>query len=87
MLSRLLESLREGGIRRTDELAQELGTTPQLVEVMLEDLARMGYVRRIGAECSSACTRCLTSDRCAAGGPSGEASGVQLWVLRGTDKQ
>lgn len=81
MLSKLLELLQEGGTRRIDDLARELGTTPQLIEVMLEDLARRGYLRRITARCPDLCTQCSRSDMCAAGGSSTETSGGQIWVL------
>lgn len=81
MLSRLLELLQEGGTHRIDDLARELGTTSPLVEVMLEDLARRGYLKAITAQCSDMCTQCSRSDMCAAGGSSTETSGGQIWVL------
>lgn len=81
MLTRLLELLREGGTHRIGELAQELETTPQLVQVMLEDLARMGYVGRLNARCSDTCSQCPTSHMCAVGGPSSEAGDGRIWVL------
>ena len=88
MLNRLLELLREGGTRRIRSLADELGTTPELVEAMLEDLARMGYLRRVGAKCSDKCTPCPLSEMCEAGGSSHEkrnGQGLTGWVL--TEKQ
>lgn len=75
MLNRLLELLRAGGTRRVADLARELDTTPELVEVMLEDLCRMGHLKRVGGECGEACTSCPMSGLCAAG------SDDQLWVL------
>jgi len=82
VLDRLLELLREGGTHRISDIAQELGTTPQLVEAMLEDLARMGYVKRVAAQCSGKCTTCPVSQTCTVGG--GESNG-RIWVL--TEKQ
>ena len=81
MLRELLGLLEEGGTRRVSELADELGTTPALVEVMLEDLTRMGYVKPVAAECSDKCTACPMADSCAAGGVSEEGSGGRVWVL------
>lgn len=75
MLNRLLELLREGGTRRVADLARELDTTPTLVEVMLEDLARMGYLKRVGGECSTHCAGCALAGLCTT-----EASG-QVWTL------
>jgi DNA-binding Lrp family transcriptional regulator len=84
MLNRMLELLREGGTRRIRNLAVELDTTPELVEAMLEDLARMGYLRRVGAECSEECTPCPLAGTCVVGGHSYEESngqGLAAWVF------
>jgi predicted ArsR family transcriptional regulator len=77
MLNRLLESLKAGGGQRVSDLARELGTTPALVEVMLEDLVRMGYLKEAGGECGGGCAACTLAESCTAGrGASGRA-----WVL------
>ena len=75
MLDRLLGLLRAGGTRRVADLARELETTPALVEAMLEGLARMGYLRRVGGECAGGCTGCSLAGRCAA------AESGQVWAL------
>jgi hypothetical protein len=80
MLNRLLDLLREGGARRIEDLARELDTTPELIEAMLEDLARMGYVKPVSAQCSDACAECRLSSMCAAGG-SFDGNNGQIWVL------
>jgi DNA-binding Lrp family transcriptional regulator len=77
MLDRLLELLREGGTRPIRSLADELGTTPELVRAMLEDLARMGYLRRLSAECEAGCSSCSLSGTCVAPVSSREESGRQ----------
>jgi Mn-dependent DtxR family transcriptional regulator len=87
MLSRLLDLLREGGTRRVSGLARELGTTPELVAAMLADLVRMGYVKRVNAQCSEKCKTCplyekgcrVSSD--AAGGSPRGRNGGRVWVL------
>lgn len=76
MLTRLLELLRAGGTHRVDNLARELETTPELVEAMLEDLARMGYIRPVNESCSQKCATCPMSNSCAAGSGDG-----QVWAL------
>jgi hypothetical protein len=75
MLNRLLDLLRAGGTRRVADLARELDTTPELVEVMLEDLCRKGYLRQVAGGCGEKCASCSMSGLCAAGGDG------QLWVL------
>jgi len=88
MLNRLLELLRAGGTRRVSDLARELETTPALVEAMLEHMAQMGYLERVGGECGEKCAACSLGGLCAAGAPStlpGTGSGW-VWALaeRGT---
>jgi predicted ArsR family transcriptional regulator len=75
MLSQVLELLQTGGTHRVIDLARSLNTTPQLVEVMLDDLSRMGYLQRIEGECSDTCDACPMAGLCAAG------SSGQLWTL------
>jgi len=81
MLNRLLSLLEEGGTRRVSDLAEELGTTPELVEVMLEDLTRMGYVKPVTSQCPDKCATCPMADACAAGAPSGDGGAGRVWVL------
>ncbi len=81
LLERLLALVREGGVRSIEEVAQELGSSPVLVEAMLEDLARRGYLHRVEAQCARQCAGCAQAGRCAVAGagrvwqaePPGEA--------------
>lgn len=75
MLHQLLELLRTGGTHRVADLARELETTPALVEVMLEDLSRMGYLKQVDGACAGKCTSCPMAGLCAAG-QSGK-----IWTL------
>ena len=75
MLNRLLEMLREGSVRRVADLARELETTPELIEMMLEDLCRKGYLGRAEGACGEGCGSCSMTGMCAAG------SGGKLWSL------
>jgi len=76
MLNRLLKLLETGGTHRVSDLARELEATPDLVEMMLEDLVRMGRLKHLSGECSGTCQTCPMAGMCAAGGSSG-----QLWAL------
>jgi hypothetical protein len=79
MLLRLLALIGRGGIQRPRDLAAELATTPALVEEMLADLERMGYLASLPDGCGpSACHGC--SQACA--GPLGMiVQGGKLWAL------
>jgi len=68
MLERLLSLLRSGGIHTVNDLARELETTPTLVEVMLEDLARRCYLGALDAHGSGKCAGCPVGGACSAGG-------------------
>lgn len=81
MLDRVLELLREGGTHRIDGLARELDATPELVEAMLEDLSRMGYLKRVSARCPGTCAECPSANMCAVGGSSSGANSGEIWVL------
>jgi hypothetical protein len=75
MLNQLLELLRSGGTRRVADLARELDTTTELVELMLEDLHRMGHLKRVEGRCGEVCASCSMSGLCAAGTTG------HLWTL------
>jgi hypothetical protein len=74
VLEKLLKLLHDGGIRSYGELAAALSIPETLLEVMLEDLARRGYLRSMAEQCGSKCEGCHVS-LCAAG------SGGKVWVL------
>lgn len=58
MLEQLLQLVAEGGIHSYEELAQRLSISQPLLEMMLEDLARRGYLRWLGDECGERCSTC-----------------------------
>lgn len=57
MLEQLLCLVAEGGIHRPSYLATQLGVSPDLVEQMLAELERMGYLDRNGCD-ESGCGGC-----------------------------
>jgi hypothetical protein len=74
MLDELLQSIAEGGVHSTEELAKRLSVSQPLLDMMLEDLARRGYLRAVGNGCDMGCAGCSLGGCCIAG-PG------HLWVL------
>ncbi len=95
MLERLLDLLASGGVHTPGELAARLGVSDGLLDQMLADLSRMGYLRQVGdvgdrgdmvcapssAAPSSRCGGCSLVSACAVG--TGKPNG-RVWAL--TDK-
>jgi len=74
-LQKLLELVAEGGVHSYADLARQLGVSEGLLEQMIEDLARMGYLRPVAGSCESQCTGCPLAETCAIGGPT------RVWTL------
>jgi hypothetical protein len=68
VLERLLKMVSEGGVHSYSELARSLGVSDELLEQMVRDLVRLGYLEPVGGTCSSACSECPMGDLCAIGG-------------------
>jgi hypothetical protein len=82
MLERLLIEMRENGLSSPVQLAEKLGTTPQMVSAMLDTLERLGYLKTLQDGCEGgACGGCPVGGFCTSG--VGEKS--RLRVL--TDKK
>jgi hypothetical protein len=75
MLLDLLNLLRKGRTHSLAELARALSTSVEMVEVMLQDLGRMGHVQMVdehaenghagnGCDCDAACPSCPRSGGC-----------------------
>ncbi len=76
MLEELLNLVAEGGLRTTDELARHMSVPQPLLEAMLADLARRGYLRPVGDGCQAHCSGCAMGGCSVAGPGSG-----RLWTL------
>ncbi len=84
MLEQLLDLLATGGVHTPGELAARLGVSDGLLDQMLADLSRMGYLRQVGdMACSPSpdapsgrCGGCRLAEACAAG-----KSGGRVWAL------
>jgi len=75
MLERLLSLVGQGGVHSYTDLARQLDVTVELLEQMLQDLARMGYLRLVADGCETQCAGCPLAETCAAGGPT------RVWAL------
>lgn len=75
MLEELLKRIATGGIHSYAQLAREMDISPDLLQQMLEDLGRMGYLRRVENACEEACSHCENRATCAIHGPS------EIWTL------
>ncbi len=79
MLEKLLGEIRTGKTLQPAQLAARLQVSPAMVQMMLEDLERMGRLSRIDAECGSgACGGCPAVGMCL---PQGGDKG-RVWVLK-----
>jgi len=74
MLEDLLKIVAEGGVYSYDDLTDQLSISQPLLEMMLQDLARLGYLRAAGASCTRQCSSCPIGS-CSIAEPS------HLWSL------
>lgn len=75
MLFELLDLLRQGGAQTYAALARQLDISEALLEGMLADLERMGYLRQVGGGCAGHCHACTMAGTCAIG------AGGRIWAL------
>ena len=75
MLERLLSLVGRGGVHSYADLARQLDVSEELLEQMLQDLARMGYLRPVTQGCEAHCAGCTLEGTCAIGGPT------RVWTL------
>lgn len=81
MLQALLRRVAEGGVHSYKELAEALSVPLPLLEAMLEDMARLGYLRPAEAACPSGRQGDTGECRgCPLGGCSIAGRG-RVWVL------
>ncbi|HXZ49428.1 MAG TPA: FeoC-like transcriptional regulator [Usitatibacter sp.] len=74
MLRRLLDLVGSRGTARAADLAPELGVSAALVESMLGELARQGYLRPLSRD-EDACTGCAANAGCIS------CSRTRVWAL------
>jgi hypothetical protein len=75
MLEKLIAEIRAGGTLETGVLALRLGTSPQMVEALLEHLRLNGYIQSY-VNCGDGCQGCSLKSACG----SGESTrAIRLW--------
>jgi hypothetical protein len=74
MIDQLLLMVAEGGVHSYEDLTRHLSISQPLLEMMLEDLGRLGYLRVVGDGCGGHCGGCAVGG-CSIAGPG------QLWTL------
>ena len=75
VLKQLLERLQGGGTHTVSELARELEVSAPLVELMIDDLVRLGYLAVASGSCGGRCEGCSLAKACAIGGSG------RVWTL------
>lgn len=63
LLEQLLGLVADGGLSTCAELARSLSVSRSLLEAMLEELARLGYLRRVASGCAGHCAGCSVAGR------------------------
>ena len=81
MLEKLLAMLATGQALTLADLAQELDTSTGLVEQMLLDLERAGYLRPIQTQCAGGCSGCAFQSACAL------TQGQRIWTVTGPGRR
>jgi len=74
MMERLLQIVAEGGIHSYEDLERKLSISRPMLEALLAELARLGYLQAVGGACSGHCAGC-TAGGCSIAGP-GRAWGL-----------
>ena len=75
MLEHLLSLVGQGGVHSYADLARQLDVSEELLEQMLQDVARMGYLRPVADGCEVHCADCPLAETCTSGGPT------RVWTL------
>ena len=74
MLKQIVQHIADGGTWTVEALANDLGTTPELVTAMIEQLVRQGYLNPAGSACDRACASCSMAQGCIRG------MGSRIWT-------
>ena len=74
MLETLLKLLQDTRTHSLADLAHALDTSTEMVEAMLQDLERMGYVRQVTG-CDQNCQGCSLKGACTLSSPT------RIWAL------
>jgi DNA-binding MarR family transcriptional regulator len=75
MLEKLLASISHSGVVQPAVLARQLGVSQALVELMIQDLQRGGYLRTVEGCADGRCRGCAQSTACS-------TPKIRLWALK-----
>lgn len=64
VLKKLLRRVTSEGTESSAMLARELGTSPELVRQMLDELTQLGYIHAVVPGCSKPCESCPMQSMC-----------------------
>lgn len=78
MLERLVAEIRQGGTLQPSRLAGRLNVSVDLVNMMLEDLARRGLIAEVNAACGQPCRGCPLVGECVSANNQN-----RTWMLAG----
>lgn len=75
MLKEVLRIVAQGGIHTRGELARRLDVSEELLQQMIEELERLGYLKPVAGDCHHRCAGCPFATECAIGGAG------RIWAL------
>ena len=75
MLKQVLHIVAQGGIHTRRELAQRLDVSEELLQQMVDELVRIGYLKSVVGDCNDRCAGCPFAAECAVGGAG------RIWAL------
>ena len=75
MLRQVLRIVAQGGIHTRGELAHRLDVSEELLQQMIEELVRIGYLKPIVGDGDDRCAGCPFAAECAIGGAG------RIWAL------
>jgi hypothetical protein len=81
MLHRFLQIVCSGGAFSLKQVAQQLDVSEALVESMIDELVRMGYLRPLEGICIDHCNGCPMAGTCSIGGSG------RVWALTEAGKR
>ncbi|HAL60793.1 MAG TPA: hypothetical protein DCP08_00110 [Chloroflexi bacterium] len=75
MLDQVLRIVAQGGTHTRWELAQRLEVSEELLQQMIDELVRLGYLKPVVGDCHDRCGGCPFAAECAIGGAG------RIWTL------
>lgn len=81
MLEKLLQIIAAGGTHQLKQLARQLDVSEALLESMIEELVRLGYLQPLDGRCCGTCKACPSAGECALGFAN------RVWVLTEAGKK